>query len=102
MFAQVVDIFKLRIGVFMALTALAGYAVTPGLKLDSVHMLLLALVVFGASAAAGAFNQFMERDLDARMPRTKNRPFVDRHSIDGIKCPADPIALGHAVRRGPF
>ena len=76
MIAQAVDIFKLRIGVFMALTALAGYAVTPGLELDSVHMALLALVVFGASAAAGAFNQFMERDLDARMPRTKDRPFV--------------------------
>jgi len=29
-----------------------------------------------ASAAAGAFNQYVERDLDARMGRTRNRPFV--------------------------
>jgi heme o synthase len=76
MFSQLVDIFKLRIGLFMALTALAGYAVTPGVVLGSAQLALLALVVFGASAAAGAFNQFAERDLDARMPRTKHRPFV--------------------------
>jgi protoheme IX farnesyltransferase len=75
-FAQIVDIFKLRIGVFMAFTALAGYAITPGLVLSAGEMLLLALVVLGASAAAGAFNQFAERDLDALMPRTRNRPFV--------------------------
>jgi heme o synthase len=76
MFSQLVDIFKLRIGLFMALTALAGYAVTPGVALGSAQLALLALIVFGASAAAGAFNQFVERDLDARMPRTSRRPFV--------------------------
>jgi heme o synthase len=76
MFSQLVDIFKLRIGLFMALTALAGYAVTPGVALGSAQLALLALIVFGASAAAGAFNQFVERDLDARMPRTSQRPFV--------------------------
>ncbi|MCB1683997.1 MAG: heme o synthase [Pseudomonadales bacterium] len=74
--AQFVDIFKLRIGVFMALTALAGYAVTPGIRLDPLQLCLLALVVLAASGAAGAFNQFMERDLDARMVRTRTRPFV--------------------------
>jgi heme O synthase-like polyprenyltransferase len=56
MFSQLVDIFKLRIGLFMALTALAGYAVTPGVALGSAQLALLALIVFGASAAAGAFN----------------------------------------------
>jgi protoheme IX farnesyltransferase len=73
---QIVDIFKLRIGAFMVLTALAGYAVTPGAALTLPQLLVLGLVVLGASAAAGAFNQFVERDLDARMPRTRNRPFV--------------------------
>lgn len=75
-FAQIVDIFKLRIGVLMALTAIAGFAVTPGRELGSLQILLLALVVLGASASAGAFNQFAEADLDALMPRTKKRPFV--------------------------
>ena len=76
MVAQIVDIFKLRIGLFMAVTALAGYAVTPGIDLSVAELLLLALVTLGASGAAGAFNQFMEWDLDGLMKRTASRPFV--------------------------
>ena len=34
------------------------------------------LVVLASSASAGAFNQLVERELDARMARTRNRPFV--------------------------
>jgi protoheme IX farnesyltransferase len=40
--------------------------------------------VLVASAAAGAFNQYAERDLDARMGRTRARPFVSgalRHGV---------------------
>lgn len=73
---EIIDLFKLRIGVLMALTAVAGYAITPGVRLSSPELLLLALVVLGASAAAGAFNQFVEHDLDAKMKRTSKRPFV--------------------------
>ena len=73
---EIIDIFKLRIGVLMSLTAVAGYAVTPGVQLSSAQLLLLALVVLGASAAAGAFNQFVEHDLDAKMARTAKRAFV--------------------------
>ena len=73
---EIIDIFKLRIGALMALTAVAGYVVTPGIRLSSLQLLLLALVVLGASAAAGAFNQFAEHDLDAKMTRTAKRAFV--------------------------
>jgi protoheme IX farnesyltransferase len=38
--------------------------------------MVLALSVLVSSAAAGAFNQYAERDLDARMQRTRGRPFV--------------------------
>jgi protoheme IX farnesyltransferase len=76
MLSQVVDIFKLRIGLLMAITALAGFAVTPGPDLAAWQIAVLALTVLGASASAGAFNQFVERDIDALMNRTKNRPFV--------------------------
>lgn len=76
MIGQLIDIFKLRIGLFMAITALAGYAVTPGLALSAMDLTVLALVTLGASGAAGAFNQFMEWDLDRLMPRTASRPFV--------------------------
>lgn len=70
------SVFKLRIGVAIMLTALAGLAVTPGARLAGWQVLILALAVLASSAAAGAFNHYAERDLDARMPRTRKRPFV--------------------------
>jgi len=76
MLKQLMDLFKLRIGVMMAITALAGFAVTPGRDLSAIQVLVLALLTLFASASAGAFNQYAERDLDARMARTRNRPFV--------------------------
>ena len=39
-------------------------------------MFILSLSTFLASAGASAFNHFFERDLDALMPRTSERPFV--------------------------
>src|SRR6266536_478161 len=66
------DLFRLRIGV----TALAGLAVAPGAAPTAWRITLLALAVTVASAAAGAFNQYVERDIDARMARTRARPFV--------------------------
>ena len=69
------NLFKLRIGVAIALAAVAGIAATPGV-LQGWQVLVLTLAVLVSSAAAGAFNQYVERDLDARMARTRNRPFV--------------------------
>jgi len=75
---------KLRIGFAIMLSALAGMAVTPGAPLAGWQVVALALAVLLSSAAAGAFNQFAERDLDARMPRTRARPFVTgRLQADG-------------------
>jgi heme o synthase len=70
------DLFKLRIGLVIGFTALAGVAVTPGGAPAGWRVALLALAVVVSSAAAGAFNQYVERDTDARMARTRNRPFV--------------------------
>ena len=76
MIRQLIDIFKLRIGLFMVITALAGYAVTPGTALGFLNSYCWPCVTLGASGAAGAFNQYMEWDLDRLMPRTAGRPFV--------------------------
>jgi protoheme IX farnesyltransferase len=70
------NLFKLRIGVVIALTAVAGIAVSPGPGPKLWQSAVLTLAVLIASAAAGAFNQYAERDLDVRMRRTRNRPFV--------------------------
>ena len=70
------DVFKLRIGAAIGVTALAGVAVTPGQAPATWRIAVLAASVTLASAAAGAFNQYMERDLDAQMRRTRDRPFA--------------------------
>lgn len=67
---------KLRIGLEITLTAIAGAAITPGNGLTPWRLAGLAGAVLLASCAAGAFNQYAERDIDARMRRTRHRPFV--------------------------
>ncbi len=69
------NLFKLRIGVAIALAAVAGLAATPG-ALAGWQVAVVTLAVLVSSAAAGAFNQYVERDIDARMARTRGRPFV--------------------------
>ena len=73
---DVLNLFKLRIGVAIAVAAMAGLAVERGITLSGWHIALLAFAVLLSSAAAGAFNQYVERDLDMRMARTQKRPFV--------------------------
>ncbi len=73
---QLSNVFKLRIGFTIAFTALAGLAITPGPGLETWQIVALAVAVLMSSASAGGYNQYMERDLDARMNRTSNRPFV--------------------------
>lgn len=70
------NLFKLRIGVAIALTAVAGLMVSPGGRIGVLDAAIVTLAVLLSSAAAGAFNQFHEVELDRRMARTRNRPFV--------------------------
>ena len=73
---EVLNLFKLRIGVAIAFAAAAGFAAEQGLKPGFYQALILILSVLAASAAAGAFNQYIEVELDRRMARTRGRPFV--------------------------
>jgi protoheme IX farnesyltransferase len=90
------DLFKLRIGLVIGFTALAGLAVTPGAAMDGWRVLALGLAVTLASAAAGAFNQYVERDLDTKMRRTRNRAFVTGRLTAGPRWLAAILAIGAA------
>ena len=72
----VLNLFKVRIGAAIAVAAAAGFAVERGASPGFAKAAALVLAVLFASAAAGAFNQYVERDIDARMARTHGRPFV--------------------------
>src|SRR5690606_16132191 len=72
----VLGVFKLRIGFLIMITALAGLAIVPGATTGPVQVLVVALSVLLASAAAGAFNQYIEADSDRLMKRTRRRAFA--------------------------
>lgn len=72
----VLSIFKLRIGVLIMLTALAGMAMVPGGQATPWQIAVLALGVLVASASAGAFNQYVEAASDRLMTRTQGRAFA--------------------------
>ena len=73
---DVLGLFKLRIGVMIMLTALVGFAFTPGPSLTLAQVLVLAVSVMISSASAGAFNQYVEAESDRLMARTRTRAFV--------------------------
>jgi protoheme IX farnesyltransferase len=74
--SQAASLLKLRIGVAIAASAVAGMAVAKGPGLPFWQGSAFALAVLGGAGAAGAFNHYYERDLDARMARTRPRPFA--------------------------
>lgn len=90
------SLLKLRIGVAIAASAVAGVAAAQGEALPAWRTLLLALAVLGASGAAGAFNHYYERDLDRRMARTAARPFASGQLKPGAGWLLAFAALGAA------
>ncbi|MEP7328550.1 MAG: heme o synthase [Betaproteobacteria bacterium] len=73
---RILGLFKLRIGVMIMITALVGMAVAAGPAPGAGQVILLALAVLASAAAAGAFNQYVEVDIDRLMARTCRRAFV--------------------------
>ena len=69
---------KVRLGFLIMACTLAGIAVSPTSPLTAMEIFALAAYVLVASSTSGAFNQWYERDIDAIMDRTKDRPFVTK------------------------
>jgi protoheme IX farnesyltransferase len=74
MIAAYVESLKLRIGAFIGMAAVLGYLATAPAALSLPALGLLFAVTVMAAGGAGALNHFLDRDLDARMPRTARRP----------------------------
>ena len=85
---RVLGLFKLRIGFVIMITSVAGFAVTPGAGPGGIPLAVLALAVLISSASAGAFNQYVEYDIDRLMQRTRGRAFAT-------------VATSRSGQRGP-
>lgn len=66
------ELGKVRISLAIALSALTGYVLFTGTI--GAQGWLLTLGVFFMSCSSSVLNHWQERDIDAKMPRTKNRP----------------------------
>ncbi|MCK0155560.1 heme o synthase [Cellulophaga sp. F20128] len=72
-FADFKEITKARLAISVVFSSIAGYL----LGATSIDYTVLLLLIFGGYCMVGAsnaFNQIIEKDLDALMDRTKNRP----------------------------
>jgi len=82
---------KIRITFLVVVTAAVGYALAPG-TFDAAVFFALVVGTALVSAGASALNQVWERDTDARMDRTRNRPVPA-----GRITPADARNFGLAL-----
>ncbi|TVQ83413.1 MAG: protoheme IX farnesyltransferase [Micavibrio sp.] len=85
-----IGLLKPRVMSLVVFTGFCGMALAPGAS--AMHPFLAAVAVFCialASGAAGAVNMWYDRDIDARMKRTRNRALPQ-----GRVPPDDALAFG--------
>ncbi len=76
-FADLMELTKPRITFLVLITTLVGFYMG---SRDGLRLMVLLHTIIGTALVAGgasALNQYVERDLDARMLRTRNRPLPD-------------------------
>ena len=93
--ADLAELTKARITTMVVVTAAAGYLLASGGRVDLVHLLHALLGTALVAAGAGVLNQVLERDADALMRRTADRP-IPAGRIDAD----DALLLGVAVSVG--
>ena len=64
---------KSRLSLTVVFSSIAGYFLAVQAP-SAWHILMLSLGGYGLAGASNAFNQIIEKDIDAKMKRTQNRP----------------------------
>src|SRR5687767_14781904 len=75
--ADLMELTKPRITFLVLITTLVGFYMGSG---ETLQLMLLFHTIVGTAliaSGASALNQYVERDLDALMMRTRNRPLPD-------------------------
>ena len=88
-----VALTKPWITLLIVAVAVAGYFVALPSRIDGARLLFLVLCGAAASGGAAALNHYFDRDLDARMRRTRGRPLpTERIQPEGLV-----LAIGLAL-----
>jgi protoheme IX farnesyltransferase len=90
--SDLVSLTKPRVVLMVLVTTLVGYYVGLTGAPDWVRLLHLAVGTVLAAGGTLALNQYWERDVDARMERTRARPLPD-----GRLMPLEALAFGGAI-----
>lgn len=90
--ADLVTLTKPRVIVMVAVTTIAGYWVGVTTAADWWRVLHLVVGTLLAAGGTMALNQYVERDVDARMARTRSRPLPEHRLY-----PAEALAFGVAI-----
>lgn len=86
--ARYLELFKLRIGLMIALTAMVGYAAVAE-EVSALHLVTLGAAMLLGSASSSVFNHYYDRDIDRLMARTAQRPLAS----GAMSHPAAALAL---------
>lgn len=86
---------KPRVVAMVLVTTIVGYYLGSSGATDFLRLLSTLIGTVLAAAGTLALNQFLERDLDARMERTRLRPLPD-----GRLQPGESLAFGTAITVG--
>src|SRR5262249_17223825 len=82
-FSDLMELTKPRITLLVLVTTLVGFYMG---SRDGINLLILFHTILGTAlvaSGASALNEYVERDLDARMARTRNRPLPDGRLMPG-------------------
>src|SRR5258705_664373 len=91
-FAAYLELTKPRLTFLIVLTAAAGFALASQARIDYSGLVRAMVGIALWSSALAAINQYMERDLDALMRRTANRPLPS-----GKLRPGEGVAFGSGL-----
>jgi len=73
-FSNYLELTKPRVTFLVVITTLVGYYLGARGEVDALRLLCTLLGTALVAGGTSALNQYLERDIDAKMTRTKNRP----------------------------
>lgn len=73
-----IPLFKMRIAFLITFSAIVGAlsATTSGKEIVWTNIVLLSVAMLMGAAGSGAFNHYLDRDIDIKMGRTNKRPLT--------------------------